>query len=220
MLPFLSCQKEEDTPKAPKVTEEYIEVSATAVTFTWTVDWLGKFASVVEVSENEDMSDSQTFGNETESDNCSFTATATGLNEASVYYYRYLIWNPNYEDNKFKTEAKRVVPGHIGSINGLFSVSGSEQVYFSKGNLQYDGSTDTWKFADHQWDVIGDSQGNSSQSTIRDLFGWGTSGWNSGNTYYRPYDTDKSDGSSVRPLGRPQPHRELRQFRLGCIQCD
>ncbi len=202
MLSFLSCQKEEDTPKTPKVTEEYIGVSATAVTFTWTVDWLGKFASIVEVSENEDMSNSQTFGSETESDNYSFTATATGMEEAAVYYYRYLIWNQNYVDNKFKTEVKRVVPtGPIGSINGLFSVSDSVQVYFSKGNLQYNGTTNTWKFADRPWDLIGTDQDNSSQNTIRDLFGWGTSGWNCGNLYYRPYDTNVSDGSQYGPLG-------------------
>ena len=44
-----------------------------------------------------------------------------------------------------------------GAINGLFSVSATQQVYFSQGNLQYIGNTNTWKFADHQWDVIGES---------------------------------------------------------------
>ena len=79
-----------------------------------------------------------------------------------------------------------------GAINSLFSVSTSEQVYFSKGNLQYIGSAATpyWKFADNQWDILGDNgQGSSSPTANRDLFGWGTSGWNNGNTYYRPYNT-------------------------------
>lgn len=89
-----------------------------------------------------------------------------------------------------------------GAIAGLFSVSSSTQVYFSQGNLQYIGSASTpyWKFADHQWDYLGDNgQGSSSQNVDRDLFGWSTSGWNNGNTYYRPWDTDNSDGSLYGP---------------------
>lgn len=44
----------------------------------------------------------------------------------------------------------------IGAINGLFSVSATKKVYFSKGNLQYIGSASTpyWKFAEHQWDYL------------------------------------------------------------------
>ena len=39
-----------------------------------------------------------------------------------------------------------------GAINGLFSVSDSKQVYFSKGNLQHvDG---TWQFATNQYDYL------------------------------------------------------------------
>ena len=91
-----------------------------------------------------------------------------------------------------------------GTINGKFTINPNhDQVYFSQGNLQYIGSTQTWKFADHQWEVIGTSQGNSSQTTIRDLFGWGTSGWSgSGATYYHPWDTDKSNGSLYGPPGQ------------------
>ena len=83
-----------------------------------------------------------------------------------------------------------------GAINGLFKVSANnnKQVYFSKGNLQYIGSAATpyWKFADNQWDYFGTTTGQNStaQNVDRDLFGWGTSGWNNGNTYYRPYNTD------------------------------
>ena len=88
-----------------------------------------------------------------------------------------------------------------GAINGLFSVgvdTGSNgysirKVYFSQGNLQYIGSAATpyWKFAENQWDVLGDNgQGNSGQNIDRDLFGWGTSGWNNGNIYYQPWDTE------------------------------
>ena len=34
-----------------------------------------------------------------------------------------------------------------GALSGLFSVSATQQVRFSQGNLQYQASTQTWKFA-------------------------------------------------------------------------
>ena len=92
-----------------------------------------------------------------------------------------------------------------GAIDGKFTInSNGDQVYFSQGNLQYIGSAATpyWKFADNQWDYFGDNgQGSDASNVDRDLFGWGTSGWNNGNTYYRPWDTNKSDGSLYGPLG-------------------
>ena len=92
-----------------------------------------------------------------------------------------------------------------GLLPGYFSVSATQQVQFSQGNLQYIGSAGTpyWKFADNQWDVLGTTTGqnSTSQNVDRDLFGWGTSGWNSGNTYYRPWDSDNSNGSLYGPPG-------------------
>ena len=38
---------------------------------------------------------------------------------------------------------------------GVFSVSADKQVTFSKGNLQYTQSTDTWSFASAQYEIIG-----------------------------------------------------------------
>ena len=79
--------------------------------------------------------------------------------------------------------------------NALFSVAsaGSElkKVRFAKGNLQYQASTSTWRFADNQYDVIGVDNQNISAEYYGwiDLFGWGTSGWNSGAEAYQPYDT-------------------------------
>jgi len=62
------------------------------------------------------------------------------------------------------------------SGNGVFSVSATKKVYFSKGNLQYQASTNTWRFAEHQWDYIGNDNSNISSyySDWIDLFGWGT----------------------------------------------
>ena len=65
-------------------------------------------------------------------------------------------------------------------------------MYFSQGNLQYIGSASTpyWKFANHQWDYLGDNgQGSTSQNVDRDLFGWGTSGYNHGANCYQPWST-------------------------------
>lgn len=87
-----------------------------------------------------------------------------------------------------------------GAINGVFSVSSNKKVKFSKGNLQYQASTNTWRFAENQWDYVGTTlvyQGeasgtvpgssnhliSSSYSGWIDLFGWGTSGYNGKKPY-------------------------------------
>ena len=87
-----------------------------------------------------------------------------------------------------------IVPNANGVLPSLFSVSETHQVHFSQGNLQYQASTDTWRFAEHQSDYIGSDNSNisSSYSGWIDLFGWGTSGWNSGAVCYQPWSTSDS----------------------------
>ena len=82
-----------------------------------------------------------------------------------------------------------------GAINGKFTINANgDQVYFSQGNLQYQASTQKWQFATNQYDCIGDNNSNisSSYSGWIDLFGWGTSGWNSGANFYQPWSTSTS----------------------------
>ena len=62
-----------------------------------------------------------------------------------------------------------------------FSVAGSKKVQFSSGNLQYQPSSGTWRFAEHQYDLLDDDPTvhttNSYTTTSTDwidLFGWGT----------------------------------------------
>ena len=57
-----------------------------------------------------------------------------------------------------------------------YSVSASKQVYFASGNLQYQASTDTWRFAEHQYDFADEDNNNISDTYDGwiDLFGWGT----------------------------------------------
>lgn len=76
-----------------------------------------------------------------------------------------------------------------GAIQAPFSVSDSTKVLFSMGNLQYCGETDVWRFAEHQYNFIGDGNVNidATYSDFIDLFGFGTSGWNSGAAAYQPY---------------------------------
>lgn len=100
----------------------------------------------------------------------------------------------------------------VGAIDGLFTINeNGDQVYFSKGNLQYQASTNTWRFAENQWNYVGtqtpdqygsvggnvDGSDNQfiSQSYCGwiDLFGWGTSGHNHGAVCYQPWNTSPSN---------------------------
>ena len=87
-----------------------------------------------------------------------------------------------------------VVP--VGAVNGKFTINaGGDQVYFSQGNLQYQASTNTWRFATNQYDYIGDANSNisSSYNGWIDLFGWGTSGFNHGAICYQPWSTSQTN---------------------------
>lgn len=77
-----------------------------------------------------------------------------------------------------------------------FSVSRGRKVFFSQGNLQYKASTETWRFAEHDWNFVGSQAtqtfgspaGNVYENNVLcdnaniaddyggwiDLFGWGT----------------------------------------------
>ena len=94
-----------------------------------------------------------------------------------------------------------------GAINGKFTINADgDQVNFSNGNLQYQASTNTWRFAENQWDYVGTQNPNygdpegtvpgSDNANISenyggwiDLFGWCTSGYNHGANCYQPWST-------------------------------
>ncbi len=97
-------------------------------------------------------------------------------------------------------------PTPLGAIKGRFTVNAAgKQVWFSKGNLQYIGSASPtyWKFADNQWDCLGTTTGqnSSNQNVDRDLFGWGTSGWDNNNQYYRPFDCEYVKNQGTKGYG-------------------
>ena len=143
-----------------------------------------------------------------------FTIIVSDLNPTTTYYVRAYATNStgtNYgEEFSFTTKEtpEPNPPAPTGAIDGLFSVSPTKQVWFSQGNLQYQASTGTWRFATNSYDFVGGKKGSATYGTVSgssnnnvsstysgwiDLFGWGTSGWNNGNQYYQPYDWQMSN---------------------------
>lgn len=96
-----------------------------------------------------------------------------------------------------------------GVLKGKFIINeNGDQVCFSQGNLQYQASTNTWRFAENQYDLLNTSedmtciddhghkyadvslQYSSTSNDWIDLFGWGTSGYEHGAVCYQPWSTD------------------------------
>lgn len=79
-----------------------------------------------------------------------------------------------------------------GALPGVFSISVANRVAFSRGNLQYKASTGTWRFAEHQYDMVGTANANISETYDGwiDLFGYGTSRY--------PYTSSASNFEYVR----------------------
>lgn len=143
-----------------------------------------------------------------------FTASMNGLEANTTYHVRaYAINEVDTAyglDNEFTTLSGGGNSFENGVLPGLFSVSPTEKVYFSQGNLQYQASTNTWRFAEHQWDYVGgiDEQfgtvlgnvfvdGIKCDNSLRsesyqgwiDLFGFGTNGIDNGFVCYQPWST-------------------------------
>ena len=122
----------------------------------------------------------------------SYMVNMTGLTANTTYYVR------AYATNNVGTSYGNEVSFTtliIGALPGLFCINASgDQVYFSQGNLQYQANTNTWRFAERQWDYVGDGNTNisSTYGGWIDLFGWGTSGYNHGATCYQPWSTSSS----------------------------
>ena len=126
-----------------------------------------------------------------------FTTMLIGLASSTTYYVRaYAVTDYGLaygEEQSFTTlepSGNDTVPE--GAIDGLFSVSTTQQVYFSQGNLQYQQQasvTEIWRFAENQYDYIG-----NANNGWRDLFGWGTSGYDHGANCYQPWGASTAYG--------------------------
>ena len=90
-----------------------------------------------------------------------------------------------------------VAPDSTAGI-GVFSVSADKQVTFSKGNLRYTQPTDTWSFAENQYDYLGYANIAIDADVLADkvdLFCWSTSATNFGVSTSK--DNDDYYGSFV-----------------------
>lgn len=79
-----------------------------------------------------------------------------------------------------------------GAGVGVFSVSATQQVNFSAGNLQCtpQWAIRAWRFAEHQYDVSSSNASIGSNCTNWiDLFGFGTSGKKVGTSQFQPFAT-------------------------------
>lgn len=136
----------------------------------------------------------------------SFKVKMPGLAANATYYVRAYATNSKGtaygNELTFNTQSYgSEVPE--GGINALFSINeNGDKVWFSKGNLQYQASSDTWRFAENQWEVCDSLTGDHTNSDYVsgstawiDLFGWGTSGYSHGAICYQPWSnsTTSSD---------------------------
>ena len=136
-------------------------------------------------SQNPTINDSHTSDG---SGTGSFTSSLNNLSDHTIYYVR--AYATNYYGTKYGPQ-KEFLAKYPGTLSGVFSVSDTQQVCFSQGNLQYQASTNSWLFAANQYDYIGNDNCHisSSYNGWIDLFGWGTSGYNHGAVCFQPYST-------------------------------
>lgn len=98
----------------------------------------------------------------------SITLTATVNGNTKVYDKADVTFaNGNYYDITVPLRP-------IGAINGVFTVFDGvalKKIYFSKGNLMYDGTN--WKFHEHQWDMVYNDDIKTVSAYPMDHFCWG-----------------------------------------------
>ena len=105
-----------------------------------------------------------------------FESSLTGLDEYTIYYVRAYAKNNNGVEYGYQKSFRTMMTTPNGAVSGLFSVASNQQVFFSKGNLQYQSNTNTWKFAENQFNYIGENNQYISPDYGGwiDLFGYGT----------------------------------------------
>ncbi len=153
---------------------------------------------------------------------CAYDSVVTAVPRTSTEEYNY-VYRWSIDESKMKNDTliyTAVCDSFLTKKNGViraaaYKISETDSVYFSQGNLQFnaaqgshataDGTAQgTWRFAENQYDVVGDGNANIAEGYDGwiDLFGWGTSGWNGGAKAYQPWTTaptwtDYSPGGSV-----------------------
>lgn len=125
----------------------------------------------------------------------SFTSQLYNLSENTTYYVK--AYATNAAGTKYGKQIEFTSDITACYKEYPFSIDPNKSIVFSPGNLQYQASTNTWRFAKHQYEYVGIDNSNISPEYDGwiDLFGWGTSGWDCGNKYYKP-TSYSADGSS------------------------
>ena len=113
-----------------------------------------------------------------------------------------ILYNTIYGVGSLPSQDQSVEPGDLpypGLGTGIFSVSRTKKVRFATGNLQYQASTGTWRFALNQWDALGSANSNISQTNVNwiDLFGYGTSGYNNKKPWYSSTNTNNYASDAI-----------------------
>lgn len=103
-----------------------------------------------------------------------FSCTISNLMANATYYVR--VYAINAKGVAYGEERELTMVLGNEYVPKAFSVSSSRKVVFARGNLQYQASSDTWRFANYQYEHIGDANKNISKTYTGwiDLFGWGT----------------------------------------------
>ena len=119
-------------------------------------------------------------------DGKNYGITPIVINNLLIGNHNLKIKMPNYntyttvftlnDDDDLLFDQSLQVSSYDGTINGIYSVAPNKRIKFSRGNLQYKASTNTWRFAEFQWEYIGSQNSNISPKYNEwiDLFGWGT----------------------------------------------
>ena len=85
-----------------------------------------------------------------------YTLRIGGLSPSTTYYVRAYV--TIHSELIYSDEVSFTTPEDLwtdGVLPGMFSVGTNKAVHFSKGNLQYRASTNTWRFAANQWSFVG-----------------------------------------------------------------
>ena len=200
-----SCHKVKTMQKELQLSDFTITSYGSWADIRLSVSYPGKLTATLYISQSENMADSITYElekNTTSDKPYTFCFRPTNLQNATNYWCKITVHNSYVSNNTEVLEFSSDTQNE--AIIGLFSInSNGDQVIFAKGNLQYKASTNTWRFANNQWDYLGSENENISESYSGwiDFFGWGTSNYDYGAIYYQPWSTSRTNSDYGPPSG-------------------
>ena len=115
-------------------------------------------------------------------------SSRVGLGLAAALLIGAIVWLVGFREEPLPPRP----PAPEGAINGLFTINeAGDQVYFSKGNLQYKPYINTWRFAENQFDYVGGGNANVHHGDLYrawlDMFSWSSNGRPHGSVNYQPW---------------------------------